>query len=74
MAKNKAQKKKERERRVAQKKHATDQKRAKEQQANSEAQAGFPKMNVFTGNAVVPKSQPLSNKTKKPFTYLRSGG
>ncbi len=74
MAKNKQQKKKERERRVAQKKHAAAQKRVQDQTATENSNAAR-KTNVFTDSvAAAPKTNSLSVKTKQPFNYRRSGG
>jgi hypothetical protein len=68
MAKNKQQKKKERERRVAQKKHAAAQKRVQDQTASESSQAGR-KTNIFTPSVAVPKTNSLSTKPKQPFNY-----
>jgi hypothetical protein len=73
MAKNKQQKKKERERRVAQKKHAADQKRVQDQTATESSKASR-KTNIFTDSLAVPKTNSLSTKAKQPFNYRRSGG
>jgi hypothetical protein len=74
MPKKKEQKKKDRERRVAQKKHAEATKRAEEKSA--ETTSGFPKSNVFTGSVSLPqqKPKPIAPKTQKPFNFRRSGG
>jgi len=73
MAKNKQQKKKERERRVAQKKHVGAQKRDQDQTASENAKAGR-KTNFLTASVAVPKTNSLSTNTKQPFNYRRSGG
>jgi hypothetical protein len=73
MAKNKQQKKKERERRVAQKKHAAAQKRISDQTVTDNAKASQ-KPNLFTASLAVPKTTSVSTKTKQPFNYRRSGG
>ncbi len=65
-------KKKERERRVAQKKHAEAEKRA--QLSNTaESPKALPKPNLFTGSVSGPKTQSLGN-AKRPFGHRRTGG
>ena len=73
MAKDKQQKKKERERRVAQKKHAAAQKRDQDQTASEKSKAGR-KTNIFTASVTVPKTNSLSTNTKPSFNHRRSGG
>jgi len=65
-------KKKERERRVAQKKHAGAEKRA--QLTNTaESPKALPKTNLFTGSVSGAKTQSLGN-AKRPFNHRRTGG
>jgi hypothetical protein len=73
MSKNKEQKKKERERRVAQKKHAAAMKKAQEKTAGDGA-APFPQQNKFTPGDAAPKTPYVTSNSKKPFNYRRSGG
>jgi hypothetical protein len=73
MSKNKEQKKKERERRVAQKKHAAALKRAQDKNAG-DAAASFPQQNKVTPDNAISKTPYVSANTKKPFNYRRTGG
>lgn len=74
MAKNKEQKKKERERRVAQKKHAAALKRAQEEKTSGQSATSFPQQNKFTPDNAAPKTPYVAANTKKPFNYRRTGG
>jgi hypothetical protein len=65
-------KKKDRQRRVAQKKHAEAEKRA--QLTNTaESPKALPKTNLFTGSVSGPKTQSPA-KTQRPFNHRRTGG
>jgi hypothetical protein len=72
MSKKKQDKKKERERRVAQKKHAEAEKRAQLATAD-DAPKALPKTKLFTGSVTGSKSKAISTQ-KRPFTHRRSGG
>ncbi|MFQ5732286.1 MAG: hypothetical protein ACE5KM_10065 [Planctomycetaceae bacterium] len=72
MAKNKQQKKKERERRVAKKKLADAQKRARAHSAK-ETQKTAPERTKFV-TAAVPKPDYVPTNKKNPFTQRRGGG
>ena len=65
-------KKKDRERRVAQKKHAEAEKRA-ELTNTAESPKALPKTNLFTGSVSGPKTQSPA-KTQRPFNHRRTGG
>ena len=72
MAKNKEQKKKDRERRVAQKKHAAEiKKHAQEKTAKEPASSSLAKPNLTA--AAVPKSNYIPVNKKSPFTQRRGG-
>ncbi len=73
MAKNKLQKKKERERRVAQKKAAASLKRVQDKSAKEEEKS-FPQ--TKKGYSVETPTKPVYVDTSKksPFTQRRSGG
>lgn len=73
LAKKKEQKKKERERRVAQKKHAEAQKRNQEKNAEAASKAGR-KADLFTAPVSIPKTNQVAASVPKPFNYRRSGG
>jgi hypothetical protein len=73
LAKKKEQKKKERERRVAQKKHAEAQKRTQEKNAQEASKAGR-KTDLFTAPVSIPKTNYVSSSVPKPFSHRRSGG
>jgi hypothetical protein len=73
MSKNKQQKKKERERRVAQKKLADAQKRA-QTQAAKKAQAPAPKTNLMIPSAALPKVETFAPNIKTSFARRRSVG
>jgi hypothetical protein len=64
-------KKKDRERRVAQKKHAEAEKRA--QLNTAESPKALPKTNLFTGSVSGPKTQSPA-KAQRPFNHRRTGG
>ena len=65
-------KKKERERRVAQKKHAEAEKRA--QLTNTvESPQALPKTSLFTRSVSGPKTQSVPTE-KRPFSHRRTGG
>ncbi len=71
MAKNKDRKKKERERRVAQKKLAASLKRAK---TAKETESTFPKSNKTFTPGTLQKTTHVATNKKSPFTQRRSGG
>ncbi len=70
--KKKQDKKKERERRVAAKKHADAEKRA-QVNATAETPKALPKTNLFTASVTGPKTKSVTAQ-KRPFNYRRSGG
>ena len=74
MAKNKQQKKKERERRVAKKKLATATKKRTQEKTSKETKKTIPER-PQTMTVATPKTNyvPTTNK-KSPFTQRRSGG
>lgn len=73
MAKNKQQKKKERERRVAQKKLATAARKRAQEKTTKESQKTVPgRTKLMT--AVVPKTDYVAANKKSSFTQRRSGG
>lgn len=72
MANNKQQKKKERERRVAQKKLADIEKRA---ETTKSSQASVPKTNkLSSGVAAIPKAPPVTTNARQTFARRRSVG
>ena len=73
MPKNKEQKKKDRERRVAQKKLAEVQKRTQEQKT-SQTQKGSQRTNVLTSAAAPPKPNVVATNAKHSFGRRRSVG
>ena len=73
MGKDKQRKKKERERRVAQKKLADAQKRAQEKTV-SESSGTLPKTNRLTTGMSVHKADYAPAVAKKPIIRRRSGG
>ena len=72
MPKNKLQKKKERERRVAQKKHAAAQERVQEK-SEKETETAFPKAKKTFTPATLPKQDHVATNKKSPFTQRRGG-
>jgi hypothetical protein len=73
LAKKKEQKKKDRERRVAQKKHAEAQKRIQEKNAQEDTKAGR-KADLFTAPVSAPKTSYVPSSVPKPFNHRRGGG
>ena len=74
MAKNKLQKKKERERRVAQKKLAAATRRRVQTKAAKESEKTVSKTKRLMTPAAVPKVDYVPDTKKNPFTQRRSGG
>jgi hypothetical protein len=72
MAKDKQQKKKEREKRVAQKKLAEAEKRA-QQKATKDAAQPVPRTKKVMTAAAAPKPTYTPPNTKSPFTHRRTG-
>ncbi len=73
MAKNKQQKKTERDRRVAQKKHNAALKERAQEKATKEAKKSVPLKTKHMTSAV-PKTDYVPANKKSPFTQRRSGG
>ncbi len=73
MAKNKQQKKKERERRVAQKKLAAAEKKRVQEKITKESQKTVPERTKLMTEAV-PKTDFVPTNKKSSFTQRRSGG
>ncbi len=73
MAKNKQQKKKERERRVAQKKLAAQKRQREKSAEESETAAAKPKR-VFTAQPQPKIQKVAANNKKSTFTQRRIGG
>ncbi|MSR56660.1 MAG: hypothetical protein EXS05_03175 [Planctomycetaceae bacterium] len=71
MANNKQQKKKERERRVAQKKLADIEKRA---QTAKTTQTSVPKTNKLSSGVAVPKAPAVTTNARQTFARRRSVG
>ncbi|MGD9855187.1 MAG: hypothetical protein AB7U20_09585 [Planctomycetaceae bacterium] len=71
--KNQERKKKERERRVAQKKIADAAKRMQERTAKQADKAPPKTSKTFTAETLLKRNQVASSK-KTPFTHRRSGG
>ncbi len=74
MAKNKQQKKKERERRVAQKKLAAATRKRVQAKAAKESEKTVSKTKQLMISAVVPKVDYVPDTKRSPFTQRRSGG
>ena len=74
MDKRKERKKKERERRVAQKKHAETQKRTQEEKAAQETSKTGRKSSLFTIPVTAPKPTQITTSIPKTFGHRRSGG
>ena len=75
MAKDKLKKKKEREKRVAQKKLAADAKRREQEQTEKETKKGAPKTSKVIAPVSVPKPTHVApTTTRSPFTHRRTGG
>lgn len=74
MAKNKQQKKKDREKRVAKKKHLEDMKKKTQEKTSEESKQPLPARAKIMQSAV-PKIDNAVNATKKStFTQRRTGG
>ena len=73
MAKDKQQKKKERDRRVAQKKLTADAKKRTQEKSTKEAQKAAPKKSQVMSGAVTKTDYVPTNK-KSTFTQRRGGG
>ena len=73
MAKNKHQKKKERERRVAQKKLAAATRKRAHAKAAKESDKTVSKMKKLMTSAAVPKIDYVPDTKKNPFTQRHSG-
>ena len=73
MAKNKLQKKKERERRVAQKKLAATAKKRSQKKPAKEPQKTVPERTKLM-TVTAPKTNYIPSNKKSPFTQRRSGG
>ena len=74
MAKNKQQKKKERERRVAQKKLADATRKRAQTKAAKESEKTVSKTKNTMTSAAIPKIDYVPDNKKNPFTQRRSGG
>ncbi|WP_298862948.1 hypothetical protein [uncultured Gimesia sp.] len=73
MAKNKQQKKKEREKRVAKEKHAASaKKRTQEKTAKASLKPATQRSQIMS--AAVPKAKPVVTNSKSSFTQRRTGG
>ena len=73
MAKNKERRKKDRERRVAQKKLAAAQRRSQESTVEEPRKPGLKKSRLTAG-VPVPKTDYSASNTKRPFVHRRTGG
>jgi len=74
MAKNKQQKKKERERRVAQKKLAATIRMRAQAKAAKESEKTVSKTKNLITSMSVPKNDYVPDTKRNPFTQRRSGG
>lgn len=73
MAKNKQQKKKDREKRVAKEKHAADTKKRTTEKTNLESKKPLPARTQLMRSAVPKADKPVAAK-KNTFTQRRTGG
>ncbi len=73
MAKNKQQKKKDREKRVAKKKHEADAKKRTQEKTAKETQKNIPERANLMKPAV-PKTNNIPTSKKSTFTQRRTGG
>ena len=74
MTKRKEQKKKDRERRVAQKKLAETERRRAEAKASGDEQGAKSRPKKIMTAAALPKTQQMPAAKKTPFTHRRTGG
>lgn len=74
MAKNKQQKQKERERRVAREKLAAAQQRAQKKKTTKEIPKTGSRSKKLTSAVAAPKADYVAASKKSPFTQRRGGG
>ncbi|QDT44138.1 hypothetical protein Pan241w_42440 [Gimesia alba] len=74
MAKNKQQKKKDREKRVAKKKHLEDMKKKSQEKTEQESQKSIPARSKIMQSAVPKINNAVNANKKSTFTQRRTGG
>lgn len=74
MAKNKQQKKKDREKRVAKKKHLEDMKKKTQEKTDQESKKSVPARAKIMQSAVPQTNNVVNTNKKSTFTQRRTGG